>query len=52
MTEYGLEVEPDENEKVYVVRNPQLLALFRFINEVASNEDMEQIDIIFKIEDE
>jgi hypothetical protein len=52
MTEYGLVNEPDENEKVYVVRNPHLLALFGYINDIAPIEDIEEIEIILKIEDE
>ena len=52
MTEYGIEVEPDENEKVYVVRDPVLLALVDYITQVAPNEDIEEIEIILKIEDE
>ena len=39
-------------EKVFVVRRPELLALMSFLNEIAPNEDMEEIQIVMKWEDE
>ena len=39
-------------EKVFVVRRPELLALLSFLNEIAPDEDMEQIHVVMKWEDE
>ena len=41
-----------EEEKVFVVRRPELLALLSFLNGIAPDEDMEEIQIVMKLEDE